>query len=506
MILPVVTLKFAPVPVVVAPIGAAGLVKQAAPVEPPEQKVASSAFNQLVAQMVAESAGPEIAATPATAVKPLPKPITIPVAPVGDRRAGPSNPSQAQPPSVPVDLNTPVPIGPNVQLPSLAGEGSPEQEPATPPAVKLPPHSTASPADQSSELPAPVRTAPAPFIEPSTLTVAPVGSRRAAASNPGPAQPPSVPVDVSALVPIAPVPIAPKLQLPPLAGGGAPAQKPATPAAVSKAEETAPIALEPKPILQLKIRLVETPVVENETASVAPSSVVGPSVKVDAAKPIAAAPDIAAQKNPDRGSADQGDADARPSTEPSGHPVSRTVVNTVVTSVVNQEAVAIVQPPAQPLVHDPVTAPVAALPAPPPSPAPVAARSAAPEAPTASALLREEPPSDPIKTQQPLRSMALEFAPDGAGDIKVRLSERSGDVHISLHGTDSLLAGRVREGVGDLVGSLSKAGYDAEAWTPGEGRQNQRQQPDRRQPAPDTGKPDPEEFSGILQQPIQEIS
>jgi len=105
-----------------------------------------------------------------------------------------------------------------------------------------------------------------------------------------------------------------------------------------------------------------------------------------------------------------------------------------------------------------------------------------------------------------LRSLALEFTPDGAGDIKVRISERAGDVHISLHGTDSLLAGRVREGVGDLVGSLSKAGYDAEAWTPGEGRQNQRQQPDQRQSRPGTAETDPEKFSGILQQPIQEIS
>jgi hypothetical protein len=106
-----------------------------------------------------------------------------------------------------------------------------------------------------------------------------------------------------------------------------------------------------------------------------------------------------------------------------------------------------------------------------------------------------------------LRSLSLEFAPDGAGDIKVRLSERAGDVHISLHGTDPSLAVRVREGVSDLVGSLSKAGYDAEAWTTGQGRQNQRQQPDQRQSLgrASPGDPSAEEFSGILQ-PIQEIS
>jgi hypothetical protein len=124
-----------------------------------------------------------------------------------------------------------------------------------------------------------------------------------------------------------------------------------------------------------------------------------------------------------------------------------------------------------------------------------------------SAPLREELPNDRPHTQQPLRSLALEFAPDGAGDIKVRLSERAGDVHISLHGTDPSLAVRVREGVSDLVGSLSKAGYDAEAWTPGQGRQNQRQQPDQRQSRGANSPRDPgtEEFSGIFQ-PIQEVS
>jgi len=132
------------------------------------------------------------------------------------------------------------------------------------------------------------------------------------------------------------------------------------------------------------------------------------------------------------------------------------------------------------------------------------ARGATPEPAAGNPPLREESANDQTKTQHPLRSLALEFSPDGAGDIKVRLSERAGDVHISLHGTDPSLAGRVREGVGDLVGSLSKAGYDAEAWTPGQGRQNRRQ-PDQRQPGTDTSGTDAEQFSGILQ-PIQEIS
>jgi hypothetical protein len=103
--------------------------------------------------------------------------------------------------------------------------------------------------------------------------------------------------------------------------------------------------------------------------------------------------------------------------------------------------------------------------------------------------------------------MALEFTPDGATDIKVRLSERGGDVHISLHGTDPSLAGRVREGVGDLIGSLSKAGYDAEAWTPSQGRQHQeREQPSRQPSSRQKNLQDAAEFSAILPLTDQENS
>ena len=45
-----------------------------------------------------------------------------------------------------------------------------------------------------------------------------------------------------------------------------------------------------------------------------------------------------------------------------------------------------------------------------------------------------------------MRSVSLEFTPDGTHDVRVRLAERAGDVHISLHSTDASLAGRVREG------------------------------------------------------------
>jgi hypothetical protein len=125
----------------------------------------------------------------------------------------------------------------------------------------------------------------------------------------------------------------------------------------------------------------------------------------------------------------------------------------------------------------------------------------------------EEPlarPSD--QHAQPLRSLSLEFTPDGAQDVRLRLAERDGDVHISLHSTDPGLTGRLGAGVHELVGTLASAGYEAQAWTQGQGRQSQGQQsqgqqsqtpPDdqrrnRRDEAADAG----EEFSAMLQGPI----
>jgi hypothetical protein len=428
-------------------IGKAGAAAVQATAKAPAQNDTPSAFNQLIAQIVAESGDPETGSAPA------------------------------------------------VPVPAAAAQ-----------TIKLPPKSTGASTttsnDPSSELPAPFGTAPAPL--PETSAAAPAGGRRAdtrsaAPSSAGNAQPPSLSVDVNI-----PIPIAPKLPLLTFEAGGSIEHKPT---AVSSAEETAPIRLAPQPILDLKIHLNEpAPAVQSTVASA-----VITTQAVSASAPSSATQgtqeETAGQQNPQRGSPDPGDPDTGPATEAIGHPVPRTSAN--------QEAVALVQPQrpdagsTQPVAHDSAAVPVGALPAPSmPALAPMTARDATPEPAAGNAPLREESTVDQTKTQHSLRSLAIEFSPDGAGDIKVRLSERAGDVHISLHGTDPSLAGRVREGVGDLVGSLSKAGYDAEAWTPGQGRQNQRQQPDQRQPARDSSfrGPDAEEFSGIFQQPIQEIS
>ena len=120
----------------------------------------------------------------------------------------------------------------------------------------------------------------------------------------------------------------------------------------------------------------------------------------------------------------------------------------------------------------------------------------------------EEPLLDEAKQQaQPLRSISIEFTPDGAQDVRVRLAERAGDVHISLHSTDPVLTGRLTDGVHDLVGTLTSAGYDAQAWTPEQGKQNQRQYEDpRRTRQANSDESGGEEFGAVMQQPIQENS
>ena len=122
-----------------------------------------------------------------------------------------------------------------------------------------------------------------------------------------------------------------------------------------------------------------------------------------------------------------------------------------------------------------------------------------PEAPPARATVLEESPRSHDATQ-PLRAVSLEFSPDGAGDVKLRLSERAGDVHITLHSADPSLNGRLHAGVSDLIGSLSHAGYEAEAWTAGQGQRQHREPEERRSRRPDGDVLGGESFGGVLRQ------
>jgi hypothetical protein len=99
-------------------------------------------------------------------------------------------------------------------------------------------------------------------------------------------------------------------------------------------------------------------------------------------------------------------------------------------------------------------------------------RDTAPRAPAAAA----EPVPAEKPAAQPLKSVSLEFTPDGAREVRVRLSERAGEVHVSLHSSDPAVTKNLRDGVTDLASVLANAGYDAKAWTSGRQQQQNQQQ------------------------------
>lgn len=105
-------------------------------------------------------------------------------------------------------------------------------------------------------------------------------------------------------------------------------------------------------------------------------------------------------------------------------------------------------------------------------------------------------PEKPLNTQ-PMKSLSLDFTPDGTRDVRLHISQSNGDVRVSLHSSDPGLTGKLREGVQDLTGGLADAGYQAEAWSHhDDGRR--KQQPDevitRQTPRSD----DTQGFSEIL--------
>lgn len=111
-----------------------------------------------------------------------------------------------------------------------------------------------------------------------------------------------------------------------------------------------------------------------------------------------------------------------------------------------------------------------------------------------------EPSAAERNGTQPLRSVTFEFAPDGTRDVRVRLSERAGEVHVSVHSADPSIAKNLRDGVTDLASVLAHAGYDAKTWT--HGRQQREHPQPRDEQAPrrrSTGSSGPaENFDGVL--------
>ena len=466
--------------------------------------------------------------------------------------------SEARPPvSAANPSSAPVTAGASATLPPAAGPAQELSQPAFDQLIEdlvtvatAQPGPTAAPRVKAlpKANPLPIEALPPVPISSSQIPVtasalAPLTARRASPSAAGAAnsaQPPALPVDANIPAPILPPP-ALKPASPLQAGGNTEINPEINPEI--RNDVATPIKLEPPAMLDVKIHLDQaaTPaappvpaVHRTETLPVAPSA---PSAPVLASpreqSPLRPAPTSAAvqpaqasDRSTDGASAKQQNAEREPSDPSAARAPSRSLSPAQPAANISAGEDPGLAPPK--IVSEPATvsgapqhqmaATAAAAPlqnssAPAPQvasqPFTQSAVGPAPKTAPASANAMPDPvePPDLPKTQQPLRSMALEFAPDGAADVKVRLSERGGDVHISLHGTDPALAGRVREGVGDLVGSLSKAGYGAEAWTPSRDRQSQGREQDQRQTTRHSnGNDNAEEFSGILQQPSQENS
>jgi hypothetical protein len=83
-----------------------------------------------------------------------------------------------------------------------------------------------------------------------------------------------------------------------------------------------------------------------------------------------------------------------------------------------------------------------------------------------------------------VRDISLKLTNQDQASVQVRLSERAGELHVSVRTPDAGLTRGLREGLSDLVGRLEQSGYRAETWRPGDnaatgqdqGRENPSQQ------------------------------
>jgi len=83
-----------------------------------------------------------------------------------------------------------------------------------------------------------------------------------------------------------------------------------------------------------------------------------------------------------------------------------------------------------------------------------------------------------------VRDISLKLTNKDQSSVQVRLSERAGELHVSVRTPDAGLTRGLREGLSDLVGRLEQSGYRAETWRPADnastaqdqGRENPSQQ------------------------------
>jgi hypothetical protein len=79
-----------------------------------------------------------------------------------------------------------------------------------------------------------------------------------------------------------------------------------------------------------------------------------------------------------------------------------------------------------------------------------------------------EPQSEERATES-VRDISLRLTDKDQGSVQVRLSERAGELHVSVRTPDAGLTRGLRDGLSDLVGRLENSGYRAETWQPAGG-------------------------------------
>jgi hypothetical protein len=75
------------------------------------------------------------------------------------------------------------------------------------------------------------------------------------------------------------------------------------------------------------------------------------------------------------------------------------------------------------------------------------------------------PPAEPHKRAS-VHEISLKGATSEAGDVKVRLVERGGDIRITVRSADADLTQTLRQDLSELVSKLQDRGFEARAWHP----------------------------------------
>ena len=106
------------------------------------------------------------------------------------------------------------------------------------------------------------------------------------------------------------------------------------------------------------------------------------------------------------------------------------------------------------------------------------------------------------RTSESVHNISLRLSNAEQGSVQVRLSERAGELHVSVRTPDTGLTRGLRDGLPELMGRLQVNGYRAETWQPGGNGGNPGQ--DRGYDAPSHGNSQQRDGGGNQQQNSQD--